>query len=200
VLVISQVNKVVNFVPTQLLGSVAMEKAEWLAGIFFRKLLGEISDDLEKGSFAEFLKKKAREMTTEDPRIIYSGFLLNTIFSIEYAVVMAMDTQLISKIKNIIKTLREKKSEADKMLAEVINSALCLSIDAEKRGVIEIFSTKTFSSFVFLLEKELDVKIEHIVSDMFNNMKAFILEKEFELLSKDVISILEKSNFNPLNN
>ena len=175
-----------------------MEKDNGLAGIFFRKLLGEISKNLDNWSFAYFLKKKSQEMITEDPRIVCSGFLFNTLFSVEYAVVVAMDTQLISKVKEIIKKLQAKQSEADKMFAEVLSLGLCLSI--EQKGVAKVFSTKTFSSFIFLLEKELGVKIEHIVSDMFINMQSFILEKEFELLSKDVISILEKSNFNPLNN
>ena len=109
-----------------------MEKIEWLAGAFFTKLLNEISDDLEKGGFAYFLKEKAKEMTATDPKIIYSGFLFNTLFSIEYAVVVAMDTQLIIKIKEIIKKLQAKKSEADKMLAELIRAGLCFSIEQKE--------------------------------------------------------------------
>ncbi|MEK7142363.1 MAG: hypothetical protein AAB818_02140 [Patescibacteria group bacterium] len=162
-----------------------MEKIEWLAGAFFTKLLNEISDDLEKGGFAYFLKEKAKEMTATNPKIIYSGFLFNTLFSIEYAVVVAMDTQLIIKIKEIIKKLQAKKSEADKMLAELIRAGLCFSI--EQKGIAEVFSMETFSSFVFLLGKELGVKMENVVHDMYMNMQSFILEKEFALLLKKVL-------------
>jgi len=62
---------------------------------------------------------------------------------------------------------------------------------------VEIFSTESFSSFIFLLEKELGVKIEHIVSDMLANLQSFILEKEFALLSKNVASNFEKCKIDP---
>ncbi len=162
-----------------------MEKTEWLASMFFTKLLNEINECLEKGGFAEFLKEKEKEMVAADPKIIYSGFLFNTLFSIDYAVVVAMDTQLIIKIKEIIKKLQAKKSETDKMLAELIRAELCFSI--EQKGATKIFSTETFSSFVFLLEKELGVKIKDVVHDMYINMQSFILEKEFTLSLKKVI-------------
>ncbi|MEK7070081.1 MAG: hypothetical protein AAB962_03435, partial [Patescibacteria group bacterium] len=113
----------------------------------------------------------------------------NTLFSVEYAVIVAMDTQLISKIKEIIKKLQAKKSEADKMLAELIRAGLCFSI--EQKGIAEVFSMETFSSFVFLLEKELDVKIEHIIYDMYVNLQSFILEKEFASFG------FGKQGFNP---
>ena len=45
--------------------------------------------------------------------------------------VVAMDTQLIIKIKEIIKKL-QAKSEADKMLAELIRAGLCFSIEQKE--------------------------------------------------------------------
>ena len=50
------------------------------------------------------------------------------------------------------------------------------------KGIAEVFSMETFSSFVFLLGKELGVKMENVVHDMYMNMQSFILEKEFALL------------------
>ena len=71
------------------------------------------------------------------------------------------------------------------MLAELIRAGLCFSI--EQKGIAEVFSMETFSSFVFLLGKELGVKMENVVHDMYMNMQSFILEKEFALLLKKVL-------------
>lgn len=148
------------------------EKVKRIAKIFFSKIINELNEEISKMGFADFLKKKTLSVPNEKVEIVYGGVILNTIFAVEYVLKFGNGNDGLSKIKDIVEKLEEKKSETDKMLSSVIETEIGLA----GKHCLEIFSTNCFCSFIDLLEIETKTNLKETISEMLSGIMVSMIE------------------------
>lgn len=142
------------------------EEVKGLSKFFFNKILDEFNDGLNNGGFADFLNKKLSSVPNEKKEVVYSGIILNTIFAVEYTFKIDNSEKGLKNIEDIIKKLKNKKSETDKMFSSVIETEIGLS----EENCLAIFATDCFCSFICLLEMETKLNLGGTMSKMLSGL------------------------------